>query len=75
MELMKIPSFFHLPPTTIKAQCEALKRFCTPFPAELDSEEKCEKHFPVKVITHDYLHSAPTIRDPLARIVTIQVCE
>ncbi|XP_034254422.1 28S ribosomal protein S35, mitochondrial [Thrips palmi] len=73
MELMKIPSFFHIPPTTIKAQCEAIKSFCTPFPNQLNSKEKCEEHFPLTVITNDYLHSAPTIRDPLARIVTIKL--
>lgn len=74
LELMKIPNFFHLTPPVIKAQCKELKKFCTPFPKELDTKEKCEKHFPVTVITNDYLHSAPTIRDPLARIVTIKVC-
>ncbi|KAK3921367.1 28S ribosomal protein S35, mitochondrial, partial [Frankliniella fusca] len=73
MELMKIPAFFHLTPPAIKAHCEELKKFCTPFPPELDTKEKCEKHFPLTVITNDYLHSAPTIRDPLARIVTVKL--
>lgn len=73
LELMKIPTFFHLTPPAIKAHCEELKKFCTPFPSELDTKEKCEKHFPLTVITNDYLHAAPTIRDPLARIVTIKL--
>lgn len=73
MELMKIPNFFHLTPPAIKAHCEALKKFCTPFPEQLQTKEECQKHFPLTVITNDYLHSAPTIRDPLARIVTIKL--
>lgn len=73
IELMKIPNFLHLTPPAIEAHCEELKKFCTPFPKQLDSKEMCEKHFPLTVITNDYLHSAPTVRDPLARIVTIQV--
>ncbi|KAJ8957522.1 hypothetical protein NQ318_020560 [Aromia moschata] len=71
-ELMKIPNFLHLTPPVIKRQCEALKQFCTPWPKALDSDEKCEKHFPLEVIYSDYCHSSPTIRDPLARIVTVK---
>lgn len=72
-ELMKIPNFLHLTPPAIKKHCEALKKFCTPWPKGLETDEQCEKHFPVKVICTDYCHSSPTIRDPLARIVTIKV--
>lgn len=72
-ELMKIPNFLHLTPPVIKRQCEALKKFCTPWPKGLESDEKCEHHFPVEIITSDYCHSSPTIRDPLARIVTLKV--
>lgn len=71
-ELMKIPNFLHLTPPVIKRQCEALKKFCTPWPKGLETDEKCEKHFPVEVISSDYCHSSPTIRDPLARIVTVR---
>lgn len=74
MELMKIPAFFHLTKQHIQAQCEVLKKFCTKFPEELKDENDCKEHFPLTVITSDYLHSAPTIRDPLARIVTLKVC-
>lgn len=42
-ELMKIPNFLHLTPPIIKRQCEALKKFCTAWPKELDSDEKCER--------------------------------
>lgn len=71
-ELMKIPNFLHLTPPVIKKQCEALKKFCTPWPKGLETDEKCQKHFPLEVISSDYCHSSPTIRDPLARIVTIR---
>lgn len=71
-ELMKIPNFLHLTPPVIKRQCEALKKFCTPWPNALDSDEKCDQHFPIEVTTSDYCHSSPTIRDPLARIVTVR---
>uniref|UniRef100_A0A452T1I4 Mitochondrial ribosomal protein S35 n=1 Tax=Ursus maritimus TaxID=29073 RepID=A0A452T1I4_URSMA len=42
LELLKIPNFLHLTPVAIKKHCEALKDFCTEWPAALDSDEKCE---------------------------------
>lgn len=42
------------------------------WPIGLETEEKIEKHFPVEIITADYCHASPTIRDPRARIVTVQ---
>lgn len=71
-ELMKIPNFLHLTPPVIKRQCEILKQFCTPWPKQLDTDEKCDEYFPLTVCTSDYCHSSPTIRDPLARIVTVR---
>lgn len=72
-ELMKIPNFLHLTPPVISKQCEALKKFCTPWPKGLETEEKQEKHFPVTVISSDYVHGLPTIRNPLSRVVTIKL--
>ncbi|XP_058463604.1 small ribosomal subunit protein mS35 [Malaya genurostris] len=72
-ELMKIPNFLHLTPPVIKKQCEALKQFCTPWPKGLETEESMKKHFPVDFISSDYCHASPTIRNPLSRIVTIQL--
>lgn len=72
-ELMKIPNFLHLTPPVIKKQCEALKKFCTAWPKDLDTDEKIDKHFPIEVISSDYCHSSSTIRDPMARIVTIKL--
>lgn len=47
--------------------------FCTSWPEALKSNEDCEERLPVKTTTTDYLHSSPSIRDPLSRIVTLQV--
>ena len=72
-ELMKIPNFLHLTPPAVKAHCEALKKFCTKWPAGLQTDKECEQHFPVEIITSDYCYSSPTIREPLARIVSLRV--
>lgn len=72
-ELMKIPNFLHLTPPAIKRHCEALKQFCTKWPAGLEKDEDCTKHFPLEVITSDYCYSGPSIREPLARIVSFRV--
>nr|XP_018901916.1 PREDICTED: 28S ribosomal protein S35, mitochondrial [Bemisia tabaci] len=71
-ELMKIPNFLHLTPPAVKKQTEALRKFCTAWPEGLETDEKIEQHFPLEVITSDYCHSAPKIRDPKARIVTVK---
>ncbi|XP_053971999.1 28S ribosomal protein S35, mitochondrial [Hylaeus volcanicus] len=72
-ELMKIPNFLHLTPPAVKAHCEAIKKFCTKWPIGLETDEACEKHFPIEIITSDYCYSSPTIREPLARIVNLRV--
>uniref|UniRef100_A0A2M3Z6I5 Putative mitochondrial ribosomal protein s28 n=1 Tax=Anopheles braziliensis TaxID=58242 RepID=A0A2M3Z6I5_9DIPT len=72
-ELMKIPNFLHLTPPVIKRQCEALKQFCNPWPKGLETEEQMRSHFPLTCITADYCHALPTIRNPLSRIVTVQL--
>ncbi|EFX66309.1 hypothetical protein DAPPUDRAFT_302746 [Daphnia pulex] len=72
-ELMKIPNFLHLTPPAIERQCQALKKFCTEWPKELNTNEKIENHFPITITTSDYLHSSPSLRDARARIVTLQL--
>lgn len=72
-ELMKIPNFLHLTPPAIKQQCEAIKKYCTSWPAGLETDEKCEKHFPIEFISSDYCHGLPTIRNPLSRIISLRV--
>lgn len=72
-ELMKIPNFLHLTPPAIRRHCEALKKFCTQWPENLQTEEDMIKHFPLQLSSSDYCYSSPTIREPLARIVTLKV--
>uniref|UniRef100_A0A8C9ICF9 Mitochondrial ribosomal protein S35 n=1 Tax=Piliocolobus tephrosceles TaxID=591936 RepID=A0A8C9ICF9_9PRIM len=73
LELLKIPNFLHLTPVAIKKHCEALKDFCTEWPAALDSDEKCEKHFPIEIDSTDYVSSGPSVRNPRARVVVLRV--
>lgn len=72
-ELMKIPNFLHLTPPAIKQQCEAIRKYCSAWPAGLETDEKCDKHFPIEYISSDYCHGLPTIRNPLSRIISIRV--
>ncbi|KAM9171188.1 small ribosomal subunit protein mS35 isoform 2-T2 [Pangshura tecta] len=73
LELIKIPNFLHLTPPAIKKHCTALKDFCTEWPAVLDSDEKCEQHFPIEIETVDYVSAGPSVRNPKARVVTLRV--
>ncbi|XP_041652500.1 28S ribosomal protein S35, mitochondrial [Cheilinus undulatus] len=73
LELIKIPNFLHLTPAAIKKHCEALKPFCTEWPSALDSDAKCDKHFPIKVESTDYVSAGLSIRNPSARIVHLRV--
>ncbi|KAL5010442.1 hypothetical protein ScPMuIL_012747 [Solemya velum] len=72
-ELMKIPNFLHLTPGHIKKHCQAIKKFCTAWPRGLETDESCEKYFPLEVVESDYCVSGPSIRDPRARQVTVKV--
>ncbi|EHB06082.1 28S ribosomal protein S35, mitochondrial [Heterocephalus glaber] len=67
LQLLKIPNFLHLTPVAIKKHCQALKDFCTEWPAALDSDEKCAKHFPIEIATADYVSSGPSVRNPKAQ--------
>ncbi|XP_071349534.1 small ribosomal subunit protein mS35 [Trachinotus anak] len=73
LELIKIPNFLHLTPAAIKKHCEALKPFCTEWPSALDSDAKCDEHFPIKVTSTDYVSAGPSVRNPSARIVNLKV--
>ena len=72
-ELLKIANFLHLTPGAIKRHCAALKKFCTKWPENLDSDEEVRYNFPVTYVTRDYVHASPTIRDPRARVVDLVV--
>jgi len=71
-ELMKIPNFLHLTPPVVRRHCAAIKKFCNPWPTGLHTDEDVEKHFPVEVITSDYLNSSSSIRDRRSRVVVLK---
>uniref|UniRef100_UPI0037E8936D small ribosomal subunit protein mS35 n=1 Tax=Semicossyphus pulcher TaxID=241346 RepID=UPI0037E8936D len=73
LELIKVPNFLHLTPAAIKKHCEALKPFCTEWPSALDSDAKCDEHFPIKLQSTDYVSAGPSVRNPSARIVHLKV--
>ena len=72
-ELMKIPNFLHLTPPHIKKQCQAIKKFCTKWPAELKTDQDCERYFPLEITKSTYIYDGPSIRDDRARIVKLEV--
>jgi len=66
IELLKIPNFFHLTPPAIKKHCEALKEYCTPWPAIVNDRL-------VRITTINFLYSGPSIRHPDSRKVKLQI--
>ncbi|KAM3927058.1 small ribosomal subunit protein mS35 [Leptodactylus fuscus] len=73
LELLKIPNFLHLTPAAIKKHCSVLREFCTPWPAALTSDDLCSQHFPIELQSVDYVSAGPSLRNPKARAVTLQV--
>ncbi|XP_068133745.1 small ribosomal subunit protein mS35 [Hyperolius riggenbachi] len=73
LELLKIPNFLHLTPPAIKKHCAVLKEFCTEWPAALTDDEQCWQHFPLQLQSVDYVFAGPSVRNPKARVVTLQV--
>lgn len=47
--------------------------FCTEWPSALDTDANCDKHFPIKVESTDYVSAGPSLRNPSARIVHLKV--
>jgi len=72
VELMKIPNFLHLTPPAIKRHCEAIQKFCTPWPKELDDVDVLEAHYQITELSSDYLNSSSSIRDFRSRVISIQ---
>lgn len=60
-------------PTGIRVFSLYYADFCTEWPSALDSDEKCEQHFPIEIETTDYVSSGTSIRNPKARVVTLRV--
>uniref|UniRef100_A0A8C6PCS0 Mitochondrial ribosomal protein S35 n=1 Tax=Nothobranchius furzeri TaxID=105023 RepID=A0A8C6PCS0_NOTFU len=75
LELIKIPNFLHLTPAAIRKHCEALKPFCTEWPSALDSGDKCDELFPVKIESSDFVSAGPSVRNPAARVVHLRVSD
>ncbi|KAM8973155.1 small ribosomal subunit protein mS35 isoform 2-T2 [Pelodytes ibericus] len=73
LELVKIPNFLHLTPVAIKQHCAALREFCTPWPSAFSSDEVINRHYPIEFQTVDYVSAGPSVRNPKARVVTLQV--
>jgi small subunit ribosomal protein S35 len=71
-ELIKIPNFFHLTPPHIKKHCDAIKKFCTAWPEELNDEATQIEHFPLEITSSSYIYDGPNIRDDRARTVTLE---
>ncbi|XP_012697893.2 28S ribosomal protein S35, mitochondrial [Clupea harengus] len=73
LELMKIPNFLHLTPAAIQKHCDALKPFCTEWPAGLDSDAAREEHFPIQVESKEFVSAGSSLRNPKTRVVTLRV--
>ncbi|EGT51338.1 hypothetical protein CAEBREN_22912 [Caenorhabditis brenneri] len=74
LELVKIPNFLHLTPVAIQQHCEAIKKFCTPFPPELLANESSSSSIlPISVQYSTYIHQGTNIRDIRSRVVTMIV--
>lgn len=50
-----------------------LSAFCTQWPSVLDTDAKCDEHFPIKVESTDYVSAGPSVRNPWARVVSLRV--
>ncbi|RUS70841.1 hypothetical protein EGW08_021400 [Elysia chlorotica] len=72
LELMKGPNFLHLTPAHVKKHCKAIKHFCTQWPEGLDTDEQCQKHFPLESVTSDYVFAGPSLTDDRARVASIK---
>ena len=64
---------FSIDPTTLLMMVLDFVEFCTPWPANLQNPKEVDDHFPLTIVSSDYCHSTPSIRDHRARIITLQV--
>lgn len=61
-------------PCLISTKCLSLRSaFCTEWPSVLDTDAKCDEHFPIKLKTTDYVAVGPSLRNPSARVVCLKV--
>lgn len=73
VELLKINNFLHLTPPAIEKHCEAIKKFMTQWPKELESEQVTDTFFPLRITTSDFCFSGPAIRHPDSRVCTLRI--
>ncbi|UMM38183.1 hypothetical protein L5515_009704 [Caenorhabditis briggsae] len=74
LELVKIPNFLHLTPVAVQQHCEAIKKFCTPYPPELLSDASITPSLlPISVQYSTYIHQGTNIRDIRSRVITMIV--
>uniref|UniRef100_A0A0N4ZJB0 MRP-S28 domain-containing protein n=1 Tax=Parastrongyloides trichosuri TaxID=131310 RepID=A0A0N4ZJB0_PARTI len=74
LELVKIPNFLHLTPGAVEKHCDAIKKFCTPFPKELKEDPSLvSKLLPLSIEYSDYIHQGPSLRDPRAKKIAYKV--
>lgn len=50
-----------------------LSAFCTEWPSALETDTKCDEHFPIKLESKEYVSAGPSLRNPSARIVHLRV--
>ncbi|XP_040583709.1 small ribosomal subunit protein mS35 [Lepeophtheirus salmonis] len=72
VELMKIPNFLHATPPAIRQHCAAIKKYCTEWPKELDTNAIIDRTFSLTKETSDYLNASSSLRDFRARITTFK---
>ncbi|CAI5452404.1 unnamed protein product [Caenorhabditis angaria] len=74
LELVKIPNFLHLTPAAIEKHCNAIKKFCTPFPPELLADSSLQQsELPITVQYNTYIHQGTNIRDIRSRVITMTI--
>lgn len=56
-----------------KALISFVVEFCTEWPKALSTDEISDKLFPIEVITRDIVADGSSLRDPRARVITVQV--
>jgi len=56
-----------------KALISLVVEFCNEWPKALSTDEICDNVFPIEVITRDIVADGSSVRDPRARVVTVQV--
>lgn len=57
----------------IRSVLPSMTEFCTEWPSTLDSDVRCEEHFPIQMETKDFVFAGPSLRNPTSRVVRLKV--